>query len=294
MDAPFDLILRYLSEIRSGPWARFQLAVDSCAGLTDGGEDGGGRTRAYRAAEDLAALGHLEVARGDAVMWSVTPPTLVQIPSDRGVLAVLAGARSASLVNQLTAETSHRFIAQVDAPACIELTYPVVEAAAECASRLNLFWAEDFADRLSSLLPSVAEALVAAPEEPAPRNWQTERFAESGWRRADSDRDDGLYRYRNFTTEYRLKLDGRCRRVERSRGIYEWLRRNKQSVAQYDETRQNLRVPAFAGLPPLAGRAAVLCSGLLPGVEQQPGQRTTLVYRRVPPRVARLILASLS
>ena len=118
-------------------------------------------------------------------------------------------------------------------------------------------------------------------------------FRNLDWVEVRSDEEDGFYRYKHFTTEYRLKWYGSCRKLERSTGIYEYARRTGRLIVDYDLEAEILRVPLMAGLPSLAERCSVLCTGLLPSVEFSQGNRL-LAYSGVPNRTGRLIRASLT
>ena len=284
----YDLLLIYLSELGSGPWTRFRAAVQGSLGRTASGES----DPTYRTRANLEALGHLEAAGDEANYWTVTRATLVQIPSKDGAAAVLAGARTHRLL-ELTKEEHFEISPQEYGPARYLIRADSARELKQVANRLAIEWSAKFCERLAKALPSTAEVYETARESKAPSGWTMQLFRNLDWVDARSDLDDGFYRYRHFTTEYRLKWEGSCRQLERSTGIYEYARRTGSLIVDYDESKETLRVPLTAGLPSLAERCAILCTGLLPSAEF-PSGRGVLLYGGVQNRIGRLIRASLT
>jgi hypothetical protein len=281
--ASYDLLLAYLSELGSGAWQTFQTAVDAVSDEAQGQPESSHFVRVA-----MESLGHMEVASRGNGLWAIPPPTLVGIPSRKSSIAVLCGSRPQSLVSRVS-ECNFTYESQVGGPGRLLLRAETESALAEVANMLGFEWSPSFAGRLALMLPSTKRLFEQAFDEPAPIGWAVEKFSGERWFEVQSDDADGFYRYRHFTTEYRLRWKGVCRRLDRATGIYEYCRRTDRLLVEYDDTEERLVVPAVADLPPLASRCAVLCSGLLP-------TRTgnSLHYHNVPSRIGQLIRASLT
>lgn len=289
----YDKLLIFLSELGRGDWHDFTSAVDTVhlPQVPDASK--------YFLAEALTSLGHIEFIEAGPpnsdAQWAAAPPAMVTVPVPRNQwVGVLAGSRTQErLMEVLEAGFSVR--EQELGPSVVETDARANSDLLMLAQQLDLAFAPNLAEELASVLPSVTEAVSAATERAAPIGWNIFRFDESrlAWIPVGADEAPGLYRYVHFTTEYRLKIDGCCLRVERRIGIYEWLRRCNRAVVQYDSSAWELRVPAVADLPAVASRAAVMCTGRLPVTELMHG-RLVRRYGGVSARIAQLIEASLS
>lgn len=296
---PFEMLLRYLSETGTGSWPGFRTAALEVLEQSTVTDIQGHSGAAHFVAARLAALGHLEFVRKGEWRWSIGPAALVQVESSREPCAVLAGQRSAGLVTRLAELVAGSPLLDMDiseqreGPQRVAVYAEALEDLARTAELLGIRWSPAFSRRLALLLPAVEPQLVHAVDRPAPKGWNIESFTGVVWRPADSDDADGLYRYERFTAEYRLKRGMQSLAVDRVTGIYAFLRDRNQQIVEYDPDKQELTVPAIAGLPPLAERAAVLSSGYLPDVVSENGRRQ-LVYHGVPPVVADPIRVSLA
>ncbi|MGI8553459.1 MAG: hypothetical protein ACR2PL_22150, partial [Dehalococcoidia bacterium] len=222
-----DQLLIYLSELRSGTWSRFQAAVQATVQPQGDGDD---RSYAVRAALD--ALGDLEVASHDANVWWVPASTLAQIPTDTGAEAVLSGSRTNRLLQRL-ASIPLVHTSQERGPERLLIRRNSHRELMHIAQGLQIEWNPAFSESLATLLASTEELYERAPPALAPSGWMMERFSEDGWKDVTTDREDGFYRYTNFTTEYRLNWGGTYRKLERSTGIHEYSRRTARLIVEY-------------------------------------------------------------
>lgn len=282
-----DLLLTYLSELGCGEWTRFRAAIQGISD-SDPNDD-----QAYFVKSDFEALGHLEFWAEEENLWSVAPAALVQIPSESGSQAVFAGSRLASLKSKLR-EIDCIHTSQMRAPDRILVSRDSVDELIRLAEELKVTWSPNFSEHLAKVVPSTSLLFESTEDSPAPTGWSIQKFEELRWVDTSTDRGNGFYRYRHFTTEYRLKWEGRCVKLDRSTGIYELCRRTGKLIVEYDPEARSLKVPLIAGLPTLAARAATLCSGLLPAIERVPNRPTVLVFTNMPEYTARLIRASLT
>jgi hypothetical protein len=282
----YDLLLTYLSELGSGEWTRFRAAIQGISN-NDSDDD-----QAYFVKADFEALGHIEFWPEEN-LWSVAPAALVQIPSEIGAQAILAGSRFASLMTKLR-DNECICTSQLRAPNRILVNRASVSDLMRLAEDLNVTWSPNFSERLAKVVPSTSLLFESAEDSPAPSGWSIQKFEDLRWVDTSNDRGNGFYRYRYFTTEYRLKWEDRCRKLDRSTGIYEFCRRTGKLIVDYDPASKSLKVPLIAGLPTLAARAATLCSGFLPAIERAPSSPPVLAFSNVPEYTARLIRASLT
>ena len=102
----YDRLLEFLSEKGSGEWKELKEAFDWIWGPTDDPAE-----RAWIAARDLAALGHIEVAWGERIRWCAAPPLLTMLPAQRWTSVRHRGAHT---VSEAQAGCSGRGAAAVD------------------------------------------------------------------------------------------------------------------------------------------------------------------------------------
>lgn len=267
------MLLAYLSEMGSGSWAKFRAALDELAGEEDE------RMPSVRA-RGLSALGHVEFAFYGDLRWAACPPVLAWLPRREEPAAVLCGARTARLVDRLherAAEAGVSIEERVqpggEGPEAVFVAAPDREAVEELARRAGLPDQANAAGSLAGCLPSVNGYARLAREMPGPSGYEIETFDTERlrWSEVNEVSGDGLYRYKYYRPEYRLRTGGRDLKVTREAGVYLLLGQEGRKVLRYDAAGQELAVPAAAPLPDLHARAAALCSGLLPAFERRDG-----------------------
>lgn len=172
------------------------------------------------------------------------------------------------------------------------ISVPSNSVGEQLAQQAGLKNQPDAAERLAEILPDIKAYRVLCHEEPAPQGYKTERYdaEQLRWIEAKEDRQPGFYRYTHYRREYRLKLPETSLKMPPYIGIFVWLQHEKRVVFEYDPKAKTLRGPASAILPPLFGRAAVLCSGFLPQFDAQTYQH---VYTDVPAGLAYHLLQKL-
>lgn len=288
------LLLAFLSELGSGSWTRFRAALDAVAGEEDE------RMPSLRA-QGLAALGHVEFAFYGDLRWAACPPVLAWLPGQDDPAAVLCGARTDLLVDRfheraekLGLLTKGRTQPENAGPEALFVHAPEREAGEELARLMDLSIQDNAAGLIARCLPSLAGYFRLAREVPGPSGYEIEAFDAPSlrWTEARDTQADGLYRYKYYWPEYRLRTGGRDLKVARETGIYTVLHRERRKVLRYDPTRCELAVPVAAPLPELHARAATLCSGLLPGFERRDGVPYRL-YGGVPDGIALAIFETL-
>lgn len=255
-------------------------------------ERGGGRIDLYRQTHDwlinrdrqrrlppavtlqtLSRLSHIEVdwRRGT---WAAAPPVLTILP-DAGGIALLTGARTRTLVQELDRETSpevtmnvvwHRR-AQYEAPDAIYLSINDESDIEQLAERLRIAYEYSVADRLSRALPHMESILEIARSTPPPGGFEVMTLAIENlkWHGVQSLSGAGLYEFiLPGRSEYRFYDGDTFYATDRPTGIYAELRRQDRHVLVYKPEPRNgsLIVPLDAPLPVLQARAAAMCSGL--------------------------------
>jgi hypothetical protein len=288
------LLLAYLSELGSGSWTKFRAALDTAAG------EEGERMPSVRA-RALADLGHAEFAFYGDLRWAVCPSALAWLPRREEPTAVLCGARTERLVDRLreraaeaTLKLEERDQPGGEGPVSLFFKTADREALEELARLDGLDVQYNAAGLLAGCLPSLDGYARLHREVPGPSGYEIEAFdpARLCWSEVPEATGDGLYRYKYYRPEYRLRTGGRDLKVSRETGIYLLLSQERRRVLHYDPARRELVVPAAAPLPDLHARAATLCSGLLPAFERRDGLPCRL-YGEVPAGIALAIIEKL-
>jgi hypothetical protein len=298
MTEKYDLLLRFLSEKGSGVWGELKEAFDWIWGLVENPAE-----KAWIAARDLAALGHLEIAWDLDAIWCVAPPLLTMLPRSGG-RAFITGARTEFLdlrLEQVAADKGlwiDRCGGQLG-PQTLLLANSSHLDAEDFAVAADINYTYSVADQVSALLPDLQRYLEGfATGRGLPSGFDAERFDPrmQQWQAVTETAERGLYRTRTFDGQVFALLDAtsQWRRPIKECGIYEVLRWENLDVLHYSESRSELRVAAQAPLPALHARAASLCSGRLPHFKYRRGEPAQLVYDNIPAAVAMRIARSLN
>lgn len=298
MTEKYDLLLRFLSEKGTGTWEDFKGAFDWIWGPTDTPAE-----KAWIAARDLAALGHIEIAWDGGARWCAAPPLITMLPRSGG-RAFVTGARTGFFADTLerVAEEQDLWIDRCGFQRGPE-TLLIASAShldIECfASDVGAGYTYSVADQISALLPGLGHYMDGfAVGEDLPAGFEAERFdaATQRWDAAADTEQRGLYRTRTFHGQVFALLDAtlRWRRPVREFGIYEVLRWESNNVLKFSEKRSELLVPVGTPLPALHARAASLCSGRLPRFQPRRHKTPVLIYDNIPLAVATRIARSLS
>lgn len=298
MTERYDQLLRFLSEKGSGSWRDLKVAFDWIWGPTDNPAE-----KAWIAARDLAALGHLEIAWDRDAVWSVAPPQLTMLPRSGG-RAFVTGARTGFLDRRLEEVAADRNLwidrcGKQFAPQTLLLASSSHLDAEGFAAVAGIGYTYSVADQISALLPDLPRYMEGfATGKGLPAGFDAELFdpQTQEWHEAGELDERGLYRTRTFDGQVFALLDAtsQWRRPVKEFGVYEVLRWEELNVLEYVQSRAELRVPAGAPLPALHARAACLCSGRIPRVQYRPGQSPLLIYDNVPAAVASRIARSLN
>jgi hypothetical protein len=263
----YDLLLTYLSEKGSGSW---QELKSGWQWICDNADDPSGR--AWVVARDLEALGHIEVAWNQGLVWCAAPPLLTMIPRSGGRVFV-TGARTRHFLVRLreVAEAKDIWIDECGlqhGPTSNYLACSSHLEAEAIALDLEVGYTYQVAEQIAGLLPPLDSYSRLAEESELPRGLELELFDTErlAWRETNQREEPGLYRCRTYEGHLHglLGATGRWSRVIKEVGIYEVLRWEKKSVLTYSEDDETLTLPAEASLPALHARAATLCCGRLP------------------------------
>lgn len=296
MTEKHDLLLRFLSEKASGTWRELKGAFDWIWGTTESPAE-----KAWIAARDLSALGHLEIA-WDEEAWSVAPPLLSMLPRSGG-RAFITGARTGYFEDRLEEIAVERGLwldrcGAQRGPQTLLLASSSHLDAEGFATDAGIEYAYSVADQVASLLPELSQYMGGfAVDEELPAGFEAEQFdpRTQEWHSVSRTEERGLYRTRTFQRQVFGLLDAtsRWRRPMKEFGIYEVLRWENLNVLSYSERRGELRVALGAPLPTLHARAACLCSGRLPRFRFSRNEPAQLVYDNIPVTVATQIARSL-
>jgi hypothetical protein len=269
----YELLLQWTSERGAGTWPQFRDAHDW---LFNSGQQEGKQTKATTTIHGLSVLGHLEID-WDSGEWAVAPATLTILPN-AGAHAVLCGARTRALLNAFTTATSASDLyseahPQEWGPNAIFVAAKDEDAVESLARRLGVTYELCVSERLAALLPPLDSYLELCRSTPAARGYGVERFDPRllTFRRADTETGPGLYRYDLWgRPEFRfIADDGVYYKLDWALGVHAELRRCGKREIRYipESVNGTLTVPFRAQLPALHARTAVLCSGLMPKLD---------------------------
>lgn len=294
----FNLLFRWMSEKGSGTWAQFRDAHDWVAARAGVGQED---LPAFRTLSHIVRLAHAEMDWSNQA-WAVAPPVLTIVPG-ASVHAVIVGARTGALMDAFYAATSGEMTndllplpqPQQEGPDALLIACTNERDVVDLADELGIKYEYSVAQRLSLLLPQLADQLQVLAAPPP----QT-RFEVSRWNPEDHRFEDrrpsgpGLYRYRVFGSHsYRFVTDSDTPvDLDLWTGRYAELNRLARTVLDYEPATVNgtLVVPVWADLPDLHARAAIICAGMLPRFDQQTKTRR---YPNVPWTIARRIAHAL-
>ena len=267
MKAPDDL-LRWASETGSGSWPRLR---DAAAYLTRAHELD---MRPWQLAVPLTWLGHLDIDWQEQ-LWSVAPPAVALSPG-MGLCAYLVGARPSRMVERFDEATEDLNVypfslPQHEAPTALFAKCSSVAVVEEVAHRLGVPVIFDPASRIVEELPDVVFD-EASPSSPIPVEDGLERFSPiSGqWGTVTGRDEDGLYRLDLYgRSMHRLRQGDAWCAVDKAAGQLLVLK-GRSDLLFWCKPSSDFRVPStlevvdWLALPPLAERAAVVSSGLVP------------------------------
>lgn len=262
-----DELLRWASEAGAGSWERLR---DACAYLS---QKYNFRRRPWTLANDLSALGHLDIDWRTRA-WSVAPPTLNLVPG-LGLCVVLTGSRPYHVDVRFQQATDdlevYPFeIRQDPAPPAKYAKCASVEVAQRIAERMDAHLVVDPATGLARALRVVdEEPIEAAPEPPLE---EATRFDPTtlSWV-ANHGRKPGLYRIDLHGRPVHRRLDdyGSWWAIDLAAGQFLSLRDrgNQLAVVRWRPATTDgppcFEVRNELALPMLAERALAICSGLV-------------------------------
>jgi hypothetical protein len=315
-----DQILYVATARRAMPWDSFKSAFDYLYAASRRSQDldlADVKTARRLAVQALDGLGHcdFDFSTSPGQVYA-GPPVLARLPFAGPPQAVLCGGRSPSTADHLVqharaSELPCQIVEQdpgkegASEPSRILITSPNIAGIEKLAVSVGVrFSATPAAWQFANLAPFL-DFISSALEwrTTAELNWPSFTFDlhKLAFRRADGSLNHAqrrLVSYRNPQTGRLLTLawDGdRRARIDRAWGPYWLMSKERLRVLNYDERRMVLTVPVGAPLPTLYSRALTLCSGFPPriqeGGERRPGP--TLVFRSVPPLVARRVMEAL-
>lgn len=292
MTAPDDL-LRWASETGSGSWHHLR---DAAAYLA--------RThsldvRPWQLAVPLTSLGHLDID-WRAQRWSVAMPALALSPG-MGLCAYLVGARPSRMFERFDSATEDLHVypfrlKQHNAPTALFAKCSRVAVTEEVAHRLGVPLVYDPASAIVEELPDVLLD-VSSPSAPIPIEDGLERFepADGRWRQVTGREEEGLYRVDLYgRSMHRLRRGDDWYSVDKATGQLLVLK-GRSDLLYWCRPSSDFRSPStlevvdWLGLPPLAERAAIVSSGLMPAIS---GHRR--IYRNVTRSTATAIAERLS
>jgi hypothetical protein len=290
----YELLLRWASECGTGMWLEFRDAQDWLFNI---GQHDRRQVRATTTIHAMSMLGHIEID-WDGGRWAVAPSALTILPN-AGAHAVHTGARTHRLLGELEeASADGDYFAESHGqewgPDALFVAASDEGAIEALAAELGVNYEVCVSERLAEMLPSLESYLALSKSTPAAKGYGIERFNVRflNWERAEKDGEAGLYRYDVWgRPEYRfVSDDGTFYSVDWSLGVHAELARTRRREIRYEPESVNgtLRVPFAGQLPTLQARTAVLCTGLMPRLQDRRWH-----YPNVPRTTAEAIATSL-
>lgn len=288
-----DDVLRWASEYQAGTWRALNEAAAHALGSRSVQS-----LRPWQLASDMSDLGHIDID-WEKGRWSAAPPCIV-VARGMGLCAYLAGWRNSRLLKRYedAADSLDVYPFEVrmgQAPTTVYAKCASVQAVHELAAKLEVPAVFDPASALAELV-TVTE-IDARPGAPPPADEDVDLFDEVTlqWVPAEPPYvDKGLYRYElHGRKTFRLRTDADWSIVDRAAGQLAMLAGRSDVIRWHPADRHNrtprvMTVHAAVTLPPIAERAAVSASGLLPHRHQ-----SKRIYRNVSIHLARRLAEGL-
>jgi len=280
----WDLVLDGVMHTGGGPWAsleRLAMHIDATGLFVD------------QFARSLEALGHIDIRRDPDTLrpthWEVTPSALASTSNGDFLVGFWP--------NELTAEVAELLSEYAIDQECLKNTegpaswflqgqdvYPTLKEAGYDVSSSGDSW-----HHIAVLLPTLSRLIDSLPRRSADVDGKIKVFdvPTARWVDARDVRAAGAYRVSRFSTLDVIRTEGDVRRGQIAVSTVQLSKHAAALIAgcppllAYRPDEKELLVPLGADLPCLYGRAAVLCSGLLPEVRGR-----LLVYRNVPASLA--------
>lgn len=275
----WDLVLDGLMHTGGGRWSlleRLAMHIEPTGLFVD------------QFARALESLGHIEIQRDPTTLqpteWEITPTAVVRTVN--GYL--LAGHWPNDITDQATQAvealggSQHREL-QADGPASWFFDGDRVTVAIQEAE-LGIAVEEEAWRELAGALPELSTVVEALPRRAAAVDGRIRWFdlQQARWVDAVDLRSPGAYRVTRFATLDVLRTQSDCDREQMATATVQLSKHaaalilKEPPLMAYNRATEELTVPLGADLPGLYGRAAVLCSGLLPVATGR-----QLVYRNV-------------
>ncbi|MGX1474991.1 UNVERIFIED_CONTAM: hypothetical protein RKD50_003799 [Streptomyces canus] len=301
-----DLLLRWVSEQGTGSLADVKqgiwwLAAKHCPDVEPGAPG--------RWLRDAVALAHMDIDWHNR-RWCAAPPALTRLPQARG-LAVLTGCRTAAFEERLEQAVqdglvelfrvpSGRSSRDIPLPVSLVVQFDDEAGLEEWAAGLSISYTSCFARQAAALLPQLRlEVRTSAPEFGRPlEQYDLERRE---YRLVRRPQGDGLYRLKRRDSKRVCQVlrAGDWYETSHEEGVYSLLGSQGPDadvlrwLPEKDCGRERfgtLYVDWGYPLPDLHRRAAVMCSGLAPRINEL---AQNLAYDNVPKTVAMKIADSL-
>jgi hypothetical protein len=250
-----------------------------------------------RFVDEMVTLGHAEWTAPNA--WRITPPVLAGLRRNGAFAAVLCGARTAKLLDSLTAACSAagtRLSAEnrSDRPATVMVAASSRDLLADAALRAGILLQEDTAFRILACTPSVRQwprtpcPMVQGRVETVRRfsrsrmHWVPSTLAEAAGASAGFfriQRDWDWVSLIKSSAQDAALIDDRAGRMAAAA---------KCKVVRWTRDSGVLSLPAQLFPPGIMARGLALCSGELPRFDRETRQIT---FAGVQPEHLRLFLA---
>jgi hypothetical protein len=284
-----DLLLEWMAHTGSGQWGGFRAAVEALAGP----DPVDPHALARRLRISLSDSGHADFFLGGTSRWRARRPVLAGLSGSNECL--LVGARPRTLLNEATT-AAKKCGAAVEESRCVDVPTQlrIIGGAAileDIGALVSTPFISEAGIRLALQCVPMAHVIQSSKEAEEPINWNVHSwsFEERRWTTGRQDRTARQYENRHGVRRYFLASGrGRLLEMERRHAVYAAALVSSRPLAHYHSIEERMFVPVHAPLPVEYARALCLSRGV-PAVLD----RDRLVFQRVDPRIANIVLTKL-
>ena len=307
-----DVLLYALSSWRSISWYQFKRWCDEIQrtkmnSIEIKGQSVSGTYYRWEVVRVFSTLGHIELEmKPSKISVHIAPPVIASLPMIDSHRAVLCGARSPALIEEIQSESRKVGIevlihSQSDvnpfAPCVVDMRAENRHQFEQLSKKTRIPYPN------ASSARSLVHAAVPLNELRQRLDWSNKR--DLNWPRMDFDTESLRFRPFDETSQpqpllstfrnpissipyHRIRNNRVSAEVNLDWGRFLVLAAHRKRVLTYSREKRTVEVPIGVPLPTLLSRALGLCSGRSPDViegENLASTRRHLVYKNVPPSV---------
>jgi hypothetical protein len=283
----WDNLLSWMTHTSDGGWSGFKDAVERILPLDEDVADAARNLRLH-----FSEFGDADFFLDGSRRWRVRPPVLACLAARPGE-AILSGGRTATLLTRM-AEAAEARSCRVaieefrDGPRVLRLHGPP-DSIAGIAAATGVHHAPDLAGETCAAITAVPDLLRRSKPETAPPNWTVRSFDLSSLTMVDGVRKNTACEYapRHGVPRWYLQARQGLMPLPKREALYAAAMVQRRRLLEYSRATLELSYPLRVPMPDLCMRAACLCAGARPRVENG-----RAVFSGVPARIAAMLFAA--